>query len=265
MATMANKDEIGKTKVLVNIYGPLLSFLKRNLDKACLKRDAYLDLALRCESEFLRTEVDAKNSAKAARYISEAIKRLNTTPVSLQISTETADLMKVVCNEKNIPRDAFINRFVLLLTAPEAVLKAAIPAFSEIELMEDVYGEAAEFFWARPNVVDTIQEFVGVSPFWLLRYKLECFREGKDKGGDGYGLYKSVFRPGQFAGLHEDLSVFKISDPNGFNVFMSDKDVEFSELFIGPDPFGVLDAAEDFSAREKQETREKIKRKGKAK
>jgi hypothetical protein len=262
---MANKDENGKTKVLVNIYGPLLKRLKRELDKACLKRDAYLDLALRRESEFLRVEIAEKNSAKAARYISEAIKRLNTIQVSLQISTETADLMKVVCNENNIPRDAFINRFVLLLTAPEAVLKAAIPAFGEIELIEDVYDEAAEYFWVRPNVIDTIQEFVGVSPFWLLRYQLGRFCEGKDKNRDKYGLYKSVFQPSQFARLPEELSVFKVPDPNGFNVFMSDEDVAFSELLTNPDPFEVLDAAEDFSAREKQETREKIKRRGKAK
>jgi hypothetical protein len=156
IATMENKDEIGKTKVLVNIYEPLLRLLKRKLDKACLKRDAYLDLALRYESELLKAKVDKPNSDKARRYISEALKRLNTNQVSLQVSRETADLITSVCNEKNIPRDAFINRFVLFLTAPKAVLDAAIPAFNEVDLIEGVYGDVAEYFWARPNVIDTI-------------------------------------------------------------------------------------------------------------
>lgn len=256
MALMANEDEIGKTKVLVNIYEPLLRLLKRKLDKACLKRDAYLDLALRQELEFLRAEVTEKNSPKATRYISEAVKKLNTTPVSLQISRETADLMKSVCNEKNIPRDAFINRFVLFLTAPKAVLDVLIPVLNEIELIDNVNSEKEEWFWARPNVIDTIQDFVGVSPFWLLRSQLKYEKRP--------GLYKSVFRPGQFSKLPDDLSIFKIPDAIGFNVFMSDEDVDLVEL-LADDPFEILDLAERFSAREKQEFIERIKQRGKAK
>ena len=122
MAT-ADKTE-NKTKVLVNVYEPLIAIMKHKFDAACLKRDAYLDKALRIEAGFLRSEVKEPNSDRARNFIAENLKELKLKPLSLSLSTETVELVNEVCKEKNIPRDSFINRFFLLLVASETILKA---------------------------------------------------------------------------------------------------------------------------------------------
>ena len=111
-----------KTKVLVNVYEPVIAIMKHKLDAACLKRDAYLDKALKSEAGFLREEVTTPNSDKAKNYIADNLKQLKLKPLNLLLSTETVELMNEVCKEKNIPRDAFINRAFLLLIASDTVI-----------------------------------------------------------------------------------------------------------------------------------------------
>ena len=120
---IAEKTE-NKTKVLVNVYEPVIAIMKHKLDAACLKRDAYLDKALQIEAGFLREEVTTPNSDKAKSYIADNLKQLKLKPLNLLLSTETVELMNEVCKEKNIPRDAFINRVFLLLIASDTVIDA---------------------------------------------------------------------------------------------------------------------------------------------
>src|SRR5664279_3732773 len=110
---MDRAKEKPKTKVLVNVYEPLIVLVKHKMDAICLKRDAYLDKALRHEIEDLRKEITIPNSDKAKSYIADNLKQLKLKPLHLLLSTETVDLINAVCKEKNVPRDSFINRFFL--------------------------------------------------------------------------------------------------------------------------------------------------------
>ena len=100
---MATK-EINKTKILVKVHEPLITIMQHKMEAACLKRDAYLDKALRAEAEFLRKEITTPNSDKAKNYIATQLSKLSLKPLNLLLSTETVELINEVCKEKNVPR-----------------------------------------------------------------------------------------------------------------------------------------------------------------
>ena len=98
------KEETNKTKVLVNVYEPLITIMKHKMDAACLKRDAYLDKALRCEAELLREEITTPNSERAKTYIADNLKQLRLKPLGyLLLSQETVELINDVCKRKERP------------------------------------------------------------------------------------------------------------------------------------------------------------------
>ncbi len=131
--------EINKTKILVKVHEPLIAIMQHKMEAACLKRDAYLDKALRVEAEFLRKEIATPNSDKAKSYIAAQLSDLKLKPLNLLLSTETVDLINEVCKEKNVPRDAFMNRFFLLLIASDTILSALFREFfSELSCKHDL-------------------------------------------------------------------------------------------------------------------------------
>lgn len=215
-----------KTKVLVNVYEPLIIIMKRKFDAACLKRDAYLDRALRCEANFLRNEVTTPNSDKAKNYITDNLKSLRLKPLNLLLSMETVELINEVCKEKNIPRDAFINRVFLLLIASDTVLKVLFDDESmkigeshDLDFVNEYIGDERGFY-NRANVLDSIEEFVEVSPFWRLRRVF-----------DGYwaGLYSYAFKKNALNNLPIGYGPLRAENTIGFNTFMSDDEVSKQE------------------------------------
>lgn len=189
-----------KSKVSINIYSPLAELLNKKLTKACIKRDAYLDLVIKNECDFLCNEIKTPNTNKVKKHISKKIKGLNTKPVSLFLSTETAQLLNKVCDEKNVPRDAFLNRIYLLLTISTDAINILFPGFNQSKDFDNdlwhffiesaCYSETGqdEFYCFRPNVIDTVNEFITHSPFWLLRSCIRKFNseEGVDNIQDLY-------------------------------------------------------------------------------
>ncbi|MEI8103119.1 MAG: hypothetical protein WCG61_06305 [Chlorobium sp.] len=181
MAT-ADKTE-NKTKVLVNVYEPLIAIMKHKFDAACLKRDAYLDKALRIEAGFLRSEVKEPNSDRARNFIAENLKELKLKPLSLSLSTETVELVNEVCKEKNIPRDSFINRLFLLLIASETILKALFLFHQvKIEDIEEAFLCAKEGWGFEKrdrieqiNILDLFESFSEKPPLLEIR-ELLCER-----------------------------------------------------------------------------------------
>jgi hypothetical protein len=217
-----------KTKVLVNVYEPLIAILKYKLDAACLKRDAYLDLALNCECGYLREEVTTPNSEKTKNFITDNLKQLRLKPLNLLLSTETVDLMNEVCKEKNIPRDAFINRFFLLLIASDTLLAALFSSkdeeldFSDYSRNISQYGSEEEFFYNRPSILDTIEDFVKTSPLWWIRNY--C-----DFNHDGLALYRYFFEKTALLKLPEEYAFLKDENALGFNTFITDDQVSAQE------------------------------------
>lgn len=226
MAT-ADKTE-NKTKVLVNVYEPLIAIMKHKFDAACLKRDAYLDKALRIEAGFLRDEVEKPNSDRARNFIAENLKELKLKPLSLSLSTETVELMNEVCKEKNIPRDAFINRFFLLLIASDAVIEVLFfhhPDFSYLKELGREHIDEQDFF-KRPNILDTVEEFVSAPPFFRVRF----FCEG---WGNSIPLYIFSFKKNCLNKLPNEYSFLKTNNVIGFNTFMTDDDVSEQDALDG--------------------------------
>lgn len=200
MATQENS----KTKILVKVHEPLIAIMQYKIDAACLKRDAFLDKALRVEVEFLRKEIATPNSDKAKNYIAAHLSDLKLKPLNLLLSTETVDLINEVCKEKNVPRDAFINRFVLFLIMSDRVLftifeelvawqfgydydiQEAMTDFEEVFITESGrhinwgWGESSgranlynfennpTLLFNRSSVLDTIEDSIG-NPFTRLR------------------------------------------------------------------------------------------------
>ena len=249
-----------KSKVSINIYSPLSEFLNNKLTKACIKRDAYLDLVIKNECNFLRNEIKTPNTNKIKKHISKKIKGLNTKPVSLFLSTETAQLLNKVCDEKNVPRDAFLNRIYLLLSVSTDVIKILFPVFQELQ---DNDGDLWTFFVGageycqeqetsfcfRPNVIDTVDEFISNSPFWLLRACITDINSSDEVDSVQY-LYSHAFEPGLMRMWPKSYPfTIKDSDIVCFNTFMDE-----TQLVYATDNFN-LEKIDKFIDKNNQEAR----------
>ncbi|MGZ3767903.1 MAG: hypothetical protein ACXVA2_24780 [Mucilaginibacter sp.] len=239
--TITEKKE-NKTKILVNVYEPLIDIMKTKMDAACLKRDAYLDKALRCESGFLQ-EAPTSNSDKAKNYITDNLRQLKLKPLNLLLSTETIDLMNAVCKEKNVPRDAFINRVFLLMIANDTIIDTLFLKFikehvsydikdchdylSDIGWYSDADNELDALMGDRPirvpNILDLIEGAVGVPPLWKLR---SLFAWSTSDFGD---LYQFPFEKNALRNLPSEYGPLRAENSLGFNVFMDDEEVSKQE------------------------------------
>jgi hypothetical protein len=235
---MAIEKECSKTKILVNVYEPLIGIMKIKLDAACLKRDAYLDKALRSEINFL-LEGTMSNSDKAKNYIADNLKQLKLKPLNLMLSTETIELMNSVCKEKNVPRDAFINRVFLLMVASETVLNELFSDYDEENSGEYDYGfENSDFrdefqelgghmAYCSPNILDVIESIIEIPPLWRLRAIFSGFYSRRSQK---VNLYDLSFKRYALANLPPEYGPLRVENSTGFNVFMSDDEVSKQEL-----------------------------------
>jgi hypothetical protein len=176
--------EINKTKILVKVHEPLIAIMQHKIDAACLKRDAYLDKALRVEAEFLRKEIATPNSDKAKNYIAAQLSDLKLKPLNLLLSTETVDLINEVCKEKNVPRDAFMNRFFLLLIASDTILSALFREFfSELSHEHDFSLRCLEVSFDYVNFINFTEDEEG-----------RINNRRKDKLFDERGVWSGLLR-----------------------------------------------------------------------
>lgn len=236
--------EINKTKILVKVYEPLIAIMQHKIDAACLKRDAYLDKALRVETEFLRKEIATPNSDKAKNYIASQLSDLKLKPLNLLLSTETVDLINEVCKEKNVPRDAFLNRFFLLLIASDTILTALLREFLE----EDGYSETIEgyleanwtelydgvtldFLFLTRNTIDAFESFISeYSPFVNVRLIMnKIARNNQDNEKISQyedAMYSFPFAKKALQNLPAGYDDLEIKNAIGFNTFMTDEQVQ---------------------------------------
>jgi len=262
MATVIGKKE-QKTKVLVNAYEPLLDTVRYKFDRACLKRDAYLDKALRIEAELLKSEVNTPNSDKAKSYIVEKFKKLALKPLNLMLSVETVSLINDVCKEKNIPRDSFINRFLLLLTASDSLLEAIFDDEKDVLLEGSDYYGPEEVFYIRANVIDTIEEFTSTSPLFWLRSGFEEY--------SSTSLSCYVIKRRSLFSLSDEYKFLKTDNAFGFNVFISDDDIEIDKLYDDKEydqeslDFEIFTKTFELEIKQKAERLAKTKIKGESK
>jgi len=276
-----------KSKVLVNVYEPLIVLVKHKMDAACLKRDAYLDKALRREIEDLSKEITIPNSDKAKSYIADNLKQLKLKPLNLLLSTETVDLINAVCKEKNVTRDAFINRFFLLLIASETVIdqlfyRAILSYYYSSDLSdeenhtrwESIRDHRISEFWEcmakSLNALDVIEGLININTSTFLK---DVFSEGlkqrlvesniqyKYKVEEkNFYIHSYVFEKYALQRLPNDYVFLKTKNALGFNTFMTDDDVSWYEATDkGSNKKVELDKLLAFTQKEKQERAAKTK------
>jgi hypothetical protein len=236
-----------KTKVLVNVYEPLIAIMKHKFDAACLKRDAYLDKALRIEARFLREEVTTPNSDKAKSYVAENLKQLRLKPLNLLLSTETVELVNEVCQEKNIPRDVFINRFFLLLVATDTILKVLFNHDGALDALNTDFSIYKFRFIKQPNILEAIEELVEWPPF--LRLRITVFSASRSTDS----LYRYTFKKNSLNNLPNEYAFLKTDNALGFNTFMTDDEISEQEALTETFSARIeLDKLLAFAKKEKQ-------------
>ena len=120
---MKTKSE--KCKITVQLWDPLLERLNQMTSDACLNRDAYLNVVLANETAMLVTELQGKKNSDAARgFVRRCLLELkDLTPVSLNLTRETADALKHACDSVNVWRDVFVNRVICHLVAKSSLFE----------------------------------------------------------------------------------------------------------------------------------------------
>jgi hypothetical protein len=186
MNNPANKRKPGKKRIMVQILEPVDKAITKRFKEMHIKRDGYLDDLFTTEIENLASEVTFRNSDEVRR-------RLNERPIpnrvkkNIELDETLFIRMSEVLNEKNIPRDSFINRVLFFLVAKDAHL-----SYMGIEYEKDTESSATPLIDAKGFLLD---------PFFHIRnkndgnfYTLNCFWDepfGKN-GPNLFGLNVAI-------------------------------------------------------------------------
>lgn len=176
-----NKTQSPKVKITVQIWGALAKSINREFKALHIRRDMYLNDLLKREIEELDKEVNFRNTDEI-RYRLQGNKLPNRIKVTLELDESLVERMAIVLKEKNIPRDAFINRVLFFLAARREHLDALgiNHGYQEAPVMRSPISGAWNSLY---------------SPFMDIRksndgrfYTLPCFADGPF-GQDGPNLF----------------------------------------------------------------------------
>lgn len=110
-----NTQTTPSSKIQFNVYRHLLSDLRQLTEDACLRRDSYLEKILENEIEILRAQ-KGRNTDLVRKYVYGSLRELDCQAVTITLSKELINTINEVCDEKNIHKDCFFNRILLLIT-----------------------------------------------------------------------------------------------------------------------------------------------------
>lgn len=110
------------TTITVRIWKRVLEKLDGKLEAACLRRDAYLARIIEIELDHLRSEIPCPNSEVGGRFIVSQLDSLDRKPISIKLPLKQVQELDQLCFERRIPRDAFFNRLLYLLAAPNTAV-----------------------------------------------------------------------------------------------------------------------------------------------
>jgi hypothetical protein len=178
---MSKRNPVPVSKISIKVWKPIIAKLNEKLRSGCLRRDAYLARVLEVELEWLDQEVSIPNSAASYEYVVSELDRFDRKLVSLALPPELTARLNDVCTRKNIVRDAFFNRLLLLLAAEPKVIDALFFASESSDWRVDVWSELKNegpffqngFYPLEPNI----------DPFWAIRAGLELYasKEGVEE------------------------------------------------------------------------------------
>ena len=170
-------------QLLARVWRPLLREFGNAIERACLRRDAYLDHVFAHEAKLLREEIPGPNSSEARVYLQSQLEELERVPVNFSLSPATIEAVNRACGELNVIRDCFINRVLFLLVAPGVVGADTLELMTGIELREylpDILDEHNEDYLYAPlwdGGLSAISEIVRADPFQALRNTIDHLRE----------------------------------------------------------------------------------------
>lgn len=160
----------GKRRIMVQLWDTLAKAIQRDFKALDLKRDPYLNKLLSHEIEALDREVGFRNSDAVRARLQEQ-KLPDRVKLTLELDEKLVERMDTVLQEKNIPRDSFINRVLFFLVAKDAMLEKLGIAY-------------AQRYQVTSKPLADAQGFLH-DPFFHIReandgrfYTLACFYEG---------------------------------------------------------------------------------------
>ena len=192
------KNTTRRPQLLAKVWEPIIESLDTLLERACLKRDAFLDHVFAHEAARLPVEIPAPNSAEARRYLQRCLRNLEPKqPVTFALSHTTIESVNRACESLNIIRDCFINRVLFLLVADLDRLEMV----TDIELrsnLGDFLSENDRDFLYQDvwdGSLRSVSDIVTSDPFRAWRNVIDYEREQKR---DSTPLHACVISPGLF-------------------------------------------------------------------
>ena len=198
-------------KVAIKVWRPILDKLDVKFEKALLRRDAYLNRVLEIELDYLDGEVVISNSQAAFNYVAQKLDSLDRRIVSISIRNDLIDKLEDICARKLIVREAFFNRFFLMLAAkPEHIDRLLLLENDWRMRVWDKHMFDSGFF---PDMYYPFEP--RIDPFEVVRAGIEYSNEVRAKDGNEsnpVSFYTVTFRAG----------IFKNTDLSGLNCYFPD-------------------------------------------
>jgi hypothetical protein len=177
------------SKITINTWRPVWSKLEKQLEDACLKRDAYIGSLIDCELEHLEDEMPIANSEAAQKFIDKQLRALldqNSTPLSIALRPQTAANLERVCSAKRIVRDSFFNRLLLFLAFGPHMAGLLLFKGLWLDYEKGKPGDWTREVWTQykhdgPFFENVFEPFTATrNPLWSIRACFELIEE-RDK------------------------------------------------------------------------------------
>jgi hypothetical protein len=159
-----------RKKISTRIWRPLVEKLDKKIEAACLRRDLYLSRVLRVEIPYLDEEITKANSPAANTYIAGQLDTLERKLVTLSLEADLVDQLEDVCSRKNINRDSFFNRLILLLCVSPKLIDILFFE-GDPSWRTEVWSERKHDGPFFQNIFHPLDQ--DIDPFWAIRTGLE--------------------------------------------------------------------------------------------
>jgi len=167
-------------QLLAKVWRPLLRKFSGTIERACLRRDAYLDHVFAHEAKVLKDEIPCRNSREARDYLQSRLEDLDDrVPVNFSLSPPTIEAVNRACEELNVIRDCFINHVLFLLIAKIDMCEA-VTGIELRKCLPDILGDHDRDYLYAPlwgGGLSAVSEIVSSDPFWALRNVIDHLRE----------------------------------------------------------------------------------------
>ena len=200
------KTSTPRSKLTIRVWERLFNLLEARTAEISLRRDALLEQVIDHEIGHMLGDLPVPNSDAARVHIEHHLKVLlqgSSKQISLSLSPDTAEKLETACEEKNVPREAFLNRVILLLVAKPEFVDAALfnldhetahEIRTEIKHDFSLNLELANGFAPLPMIAEILAD-----PFW--GYREMTAKVSKD-AGERYTLYGMCFARESLTGLN---------------------------------------------------------------